>query len=425
MVALVVGIAAIPLGAPRRVSAEPHVCSTDFYWVVDDTVNTQLYSGDPATNDLTNPLGPTSAVGGYNAIGYNTQDNFIWGLSTEGATEARLVRVHSDGTAELAYPSVPTSLPVDSYQAGAFDESGVLWVTIVGGDNTIYGIDVATNTAVALPLSTPLPNVRIIDFAYVDGYLYTASGGDIDTDLRTYRINLSNGDVTVSNPMTGMDLISGSMGYSPSLWSAGDRIYMYYAAGTVPEENGVYEILDYDTANPSFMLRNNIAGHPSGDGASCVNADSPFSIQAANDDFTLNPIQRCSGGIAGNIFDNDTLYGDDFDPASVSLSIENDGGLTGVNISADGDMEVPTACINPGIYTLVYEICDVISPDVCDAGNITVRILGASVSPPGSSDPDSSGDGDTSLADTGQDQALLAFLAVGLLAGGGTMKNWL
>ncbi len=415
LLALVIGITAVPVLTPQRAAAAPYTCSTDFYWVVDDTVNTQLYSGDPATNDLTNPLGPTSAVNGYNAIGYNTQDNYIWGLSTEGATEARLVRIHADGTAELAYPSVPAGLPVDSYQAGAFDENGILWVTVVSGDNTIYGIDVANNTAVALPLSTTLPNVRIIDFAYVDGYLYTTSGGDITTDLKTYRIDLSNGNTTVSNPMTGMNLVSGSMGYAPSLWSAGGHIYFYYAAGALPEENGVYEILDYDTPNPSFKLRNNIDGHPSGDGASCVTADSPFEIVAADDDFTSNPIQSCDGGVAGNIFDNDTLYGDDFDPSSVNLTVEDNGGLTGVNLDANGNVALPASCRDPGDYAVVYQICDVVSPDVCNTGNITLRVLG--VSAPGPSDPGTSAEnGSGTLAPTGDNMSTLIGVGLSLIA---------
>ena len=415
---LLVGVTAIPLASPQYASAAPYTCSTDFYWVVDDTTNTQMYSGDPATNDLTSPLGPTSAVGGYNAIGYNTQDNFIWGLSTESATESRLVRIHADGTVEFPYGAVPAGLPVDSYQAGAFDENGILWVTIVSGDNVIYGIDVANNTAVTLPLSVSLPNVRIIDFAYVDGYLYTTSGGDIDTDLKTYRIDISNGNVTVSNAMTGMNLVSGNMEYAPSLWSAGDRIYFYYAAGALPEENGVYEIVDYDTPNPSFKLRNNIEGHPSGDGASCVTADTPFSIQAADDDFSSDPIQRCDGGIAGNIFNNDTLYGDDFDPSSVNLTVQDDGGITGVNINPNGDVEVPVACFDPGDYTITYQICDVVSPDVCNTGNITVRILGAPTPGPGSSGSPTPSDGSVTLANTGQNSLLYGASALLLVFAG-------
>jgi hypothetical protein len=416
LLALVVAWTAVtPAVAPQKASAATFSCSPSFYWVVDNSSSTQLYNGDPATSNITTPLGPTSAVGGYNAIGYNTQDNFIWGVSTEGATLGRLVRVHADGTAELPYATVPAGLPVDSYQAGAFDESGRLWVTTVAGDNTIYGINVATNTAVALPLTVTLPNVRIIDFAYLNGHLYTASGGNTATDLKTYRIDLSNGNVTVSNPMTGMNLSGNYMDYSPSLWSVSGRIYMYYAQGS-PSENGIYEILNYDTANPSFKLRNNIIGHPSGDGASCVTAASPFSIEANDDDYTSHPIQTCTAGLAGNIFSDDTLYGDTFDPSAVHLTLENNGGLNGVTLTSNGNVNVPANCASPGVYTLRYQICDVVSPDVCDTASIFIRILGVSTSSSGGSE--SSGN----LANTGQNIRLLALLAgVLVIAGGGLL----
>jgi len=410
---LVAGVTGISMLHPEQASAASFTCSPSFYWVVDNGSSTQLYNGDPATSNITTPVGPTSAVGGYNAIGYNTQDNFIWGMSTEGATMGRLVRVHADGTSELPYPSVPAGLPVDSYQAGAFDESGRLWVTTVAGANTIYGINVATNTAIALPLSATLPNVRIIDFAYLNGYLYTTSGGDTTTDLKTYRINLTTGNVDISNPMTGMNLAGNYMDYSPSLWSVSGHIYMYYAQGSA-SENGIYEILNFDTPNPSFKLRNNIIGHPSGDGASCVTAETPFSIKAEDDDYTANPIQYCEAGVAGNIFSNDTLYGDSFNPAAVHLTIENNGGLSGVTLSSSGNVNVPANCAPPGTYTVRYKICDVVSPDVCDTANIFLRIVSASTSA-GTTDP---GVASGALANTGENIRTFALFAGLLLVAG-------
>lgn len=410
LLVFVVSVATIPIATPQRAHAAPFSCPTDFYWVVDNFANTQMYHGDPATSNLTNTLGPTSAVGGYNAIGYNTQDNYIWGVSTENATLGRLVRVRSDGTAEFPYGTAPAGLPSDSFQAGAFDNNGTLWVTTVYGDNVIYGINVANNTATALPISVLLPNVRVIDFAFMNGFLYTVSGGNTATDLKTYKIDISTGNTTISNPMTGMNLIGNTMTYAPSLWAAGGRIYMYYAAGTIPQENGIYEILNYDTPNPSFILRNNIAGQSSGDGASCVAADTPFSIQANDDNFSSNPIKTCEGGVAGNIFTNDTLYGDGFDPSSVNLTVQNDGGLTGASFQTNGDLTLPATCFDPGDHTVVYQICDVVSPDVCNTANVTVKIVGTSSGTTGGDSPDAE------LPKTGSSLTAIAFSAISLVA---------
>jgi len=413
LLALVIGVISVPIATPGRASAAPFNCPTDFFWVVDDFAATQMYSGDPATSNLTTPLGPTSSVGGYNAIGYNTQDNYIWGVSTENTTLGRLVRVNSDGTTQMPYGTIPTGLPLDSYQAGAFDNNGILWVTTVNGDNKIYGINVANNTAVTLPLTVTLPNVRVIDFAYLNGFLYTVSGGNTTTGLKTYKIDLSNGNVTVSNPMTGMSLIGNTMTYAPSLWAAGGRIYMYYAAGTIPQENGVYEILNFDTPNPSFKLRNNIAGQSSGDGASCVTADTPFSVQANNDDFSSNPLQPCKAATAGNIFANDTLYGDSFSPSSVNLTVQNNGGLTGLTIDPSGNVQIPATCYSPGTYKVVYQICDAVSPDVCNTGDIALKVLGASTSA-----PTSASSGADTLANTGANTRLLVSSAAALMTAG-------
>lgn len=404
LLCLAVSVFAVLFMTPKTVSAAPFTCSTDFYWIVDQDPTTQMFHGDPATGDIDTVLGPVSAVGGYNAIGYNPIDNYVWGMSTEGATEARLVRVEADGTASMPYGSTPTGLPVESYQAGAFDEDGTYWVQPFFSDGTkLYAVNVAANTAVELTLTQAIPHhpdERIVDLAYYGGYLYAFNAGPTN-NLRTYRINvdstdgITDGTVTVSSPMTGMNLNSGTMGFAPALWSTSDgRIYTYYGQGDTGE-NGIYEIQNYNDTNPQYVFRNDLNAPSSGDGASCIAAASPYEIKAEPKDFESNPVDTCGGGTVGNVLTGDTLYGDSLNPSSVNLTLVNSGGLAGVTLQPNGDLQVAAGCKVAGAYIVVYQICDAANPDTCDSANVTVRILGASTS-----DPDSPTPGE--LAPTGQ-----------------------
>ncbi|WP_417352623.1 T9SS type A sorting domain-containing protein [Flavobacterium alkalisoli] len=96
-------------------------------------------------------------------------------------------------------------------------------------------------------------------------------------------------------------------------------------------------------------------------------------IWATDDDFTNNPVYTGNGGIAGNIFDNDTFNGGSVSGADVTVSIVNDGGLTGVSIDADGNLIVPVGA-TPGTYVVVYEICNTDVTTSCDTAEVTVVV---------------------------------------------------
>ena len=79
------------------------------------------------------------------------------------------------------------------------------------------------------------------------------------------------------------------------------------------------------------------------------------------------------GGITASIFDNDTLNGAAFTPTDVTATILDDGSLFGATINPDGTIDVPAA-VAPGIYELVYEICDVNDPNLCDTAVVKVAV---------------------------------------------------
>ncbi|MGO4912653.1 DUF7507 domain-containing protein, partial [Leeuwenhoekiella sp. W20_SRS_FM14] len=95
-------------------------------------------------------------------------------------------------------------------------------------------------------------------------------------------------------------------------------------------------------------------------------------IVAIADDFTANTVDGQSGGIAGDITDNDTLNGAAVDDNDIDITLINSGGLNGVEINNDGTVNVPP--LTPaGVYTITYSICENLNPNNC-SGPVNVQI---------------------------------------------------
>jgi large repetitive protein len=115
----------------------------------------------------------------------------------------------------------------------------------------------------------------------------------------------------------------------------------------------------------------------------CDTADVVITVVAApivanDDDFTSTPINGYDGGVLGNIFDNntngeDTLNNSTIIPNQVSISIVNNGGISGFSISNNGDIVIPSGT-PAGSYVITYSICEVLNPTNCDQGTITIVI---------------------------------------------------
>ena len=91
---LAVGVLIVfPLLARNGVAsaaAGPFTCSSDFYQVISG----QLELLNPVTGVYTD-IGSNAGFN-YNAIGYNTVDNYIYGIINNGAQAGDLVRVAND-----------------------------------------------------------------------------------------------------------------------------------------------------------------------------------------------------------------------------------------------------------------------------------------------------------------------------------------
>ncbi|WP_306354269.1 T9SS type A sorting domain-containing protein, partial [Flavobacterium sp. '19STA2R22 D10 B1'] len=96
-------------------------------------------------------------------------------------------------------------------------------------------------------------------------------------------------------------------------------------------------------------------------------------IQAVDDNFTATPVNNASGGIAGNVITNDLFNSLPVVSTDVTITLVNNGGLTGVTIGNDGSVNVLPSSTQ-GTYTLTYSICEIANPGNCDSATAIVVV---------------------------------------------------
>ena len=74
-----------------------------------------------------------------------------------------------------------------------------------------------------------------------------------------------------------------------------------------------------------------------------------------------------------SILTNDTLNGNPATPSNVTVTIDNDGGLTGLTVDTTGKLVVPNNT-TPGTYTITYKICDKLDANVCDTATAKIKV---------------------------------------------------
>lgn len=276
---LLVGISLIPGG---RLLAAPFTCAPDTYQI---TVNQlKLASIDltatPGTVTYSN-VG-TANTHQINAIGYNYDDNLIYGIENivtgAAVTANNLLQIDASGARVNLGPV--TSLPAANYIAGDYDGAGH-WIVASNLGNA-YSINLATKVATSIGTLSPGPG----DFAIIN-YSRINSGSAI-TGFYVSGSNLYRFDA-MANPV-GATLV-GSIGASTinagAMWAdSGGRVTAF------DNNTGSYFLIDDPTSAPlTFELV--ASGDPvyTNDGAFCLLAASPFS-----DDSEDGGSEEASGG---------------------------------------------------------------------------------------------------------------------------------
>ena len=95
----------------------------------------------------------------------------------------------------------------------------------------------------------------------------------------------------------------------------------------------------------------------------------PSVIDAVDD--TEVSVPQTGGTVS--ILTNDTLNGTPATPSNVTVTIDNNGGLTGLTVDSTGKLVVPNNT-TPGTYTITYKICDKADANVCDTAIAKIKI---------------------------------------------------
>ena len=132
------------------------------------------------------------------------------------------------------------------------------------------------------------------------------------------------------------------------------------AGTTAGTYNVIYQICE--TANLSNC-----------DTAIAIVVVSAATIVANDDNFSPTPIIGVNGGTTTTVYVNDTLNGAPFVTPAVVSSILADGGLTGVGITANGELTVPAGTA-PGSYVVTYQICEQVNILNCDPAFATLLV---------------------------------------------------
>ena len=319
--------------------AGPFTCSGDIYQVQSG----QLRVFDPISSSYVD-IG--SNQGSYNATGFNTQDNFGYGMQG-----SRVIRIHGDGTTETVYTISRSSF------AGDVDDNNTLWLR-GSPSNRLISVDLATGVEQNFTITGSVNASADFVFMREGGvpYLIMFASG------RVGRVNLN---TMVSTRVNVAGLPSTSFG---AQWTDfNGRIFAFQ------NSNGrIFEIFDVFSANPTASLA--AQGDPSGnnDGFSCPDAPFPNLPPVAEDDDFTTPFET---PITRDILINNG-NGVDFDPEGAPVTVNTtpiSGPSNGsVALNANGSM---TYTPNAGFYgtdTFVYEISDVTGLTATATVTITV-----------------------------------------------------
>lgn len=100
-------------------------------------------------------------------------------------------------------------------------------------------------------------------------------------------------------------------------------------------------------------------------------AVAPTVLNAVDDTYGL--VNLNLGGVIGNVLDNDLLNNDPVSADRVDVVLLDNDGLTGVTLSSDGELQLPTG-LPEGDYVLVYELRETINTDNKDQGEISFTL---------------------------------------------------
>jgi YVTN family beta-propeller protein len=209
---------------------------------------TGLYGGVLAAGKINfSEIGKTSTWI-YNAIGFDTKSNYIYGISLPGSKNpaGHLLEIGSTGAVtDLGSVAGDATLDKDGSYSGSFDGSGNFWVTTPTAADEIDVTSKPAKVLKSVKFAPSKPGWLATDFTYADGYMWglASSSGKVVVE----RLNLASGDLsTYSAP----NVIPTSQYYGAA-WTFGNGDLGFQSNTT----GQIFELAVTDpTTTPTFSL---------------------------------------------------------------------------------------------------------------------------------------------------------------------------
>ncbi|WP_158640515.1 DUF7507 domain-containing protein [Anseongella ginsenosidimutans] len=341
-----------------------------------------------------------SIPGGYNAIGYNFEDNLIYGfVSSPDDPEIVNEIVQIDGEGTVRRLGRPTST-----QVGRGMET---WTTdpsvnpngaringapgVVGLDNKFYAmvqangsgmhlatVDLTSMTYTTIPLNGDYLSADLA-FSPFDGMLYGLAGAN-----QLIRTNPATGDQQVVPPASGSVPAAGAGG----AWNdVQGRVY-FYANGGTPAQGG-QRLYRYNPANGAFVNVTDVTSFPGFDATACF----PTSLEKT----VLKPAGGINPGdvvqVQFSIYNNqmlpmtydfeDILTSSDLSWVADAVVPASPGGgivtLSGQTLSISDITVPPSAANGPLTFTVSIKVADNATYESCYTNQATITQGGMTI----------------------------------------------
>ena len=257
----------------------------------------------------------------------------------------------------------------------------------VTNDGGLTGVTIAADGTLSVPAGTPAGS-----YAVVYQICENLNPTNCDTATATVTVDAAVIDATADATPADLASVNGYTGGDAGDVTTNDTLNVVAVtdseiAITVTNDGGLTGVAI--AADGTLSLP---AGTPAGsytvtyqicenlNPTNCDTATATVTVDAAVidavDDATpaeLSSVNGYTGGDAGDVTTNDTLNGVAVTDSEITISVTNDGGLTGVAIAADGTLSVP-AGTPAGSYTVTYQICENLNPTNCDTATATVTV---------------------------------------------------
>ncbi|MCX2678694.1 gliding motility-associated C-terminal domain-containing protein [Galbibacter sp. EGI 63066] len=245
---------------------EPFDCNGSAYLVSSPsgTTPSTLYIVEANNPTIVNATITPSIPDRYNGIGYNFEDNFIYGMAagdSPSLTGADIVRIDAEGTVTRLGAPQPTpgqtpGLATWTGNVNVNPNGGRVTIApgVVGLDHKLYTMAVTNNNTaflVTVDLTTMRYttvrlsrdiNVADLAFSPYNGFLYGIAGGQL------IRINPNNGNQAIINPSSGS--VPGV--HAGGAWNdVQGRVYFYTNSSNTA--NGGERLYRYNPANNVFV----------------------------------------------------------------------------------------------------------------------------------------------------------------------------